>query len=144
MIGAIGEITNKTQTAKRIFNEISLRLNSLPEFTMKKVAYLIWKNPFIAAGGNTFINDMLELCGFENIFKDRFRYPTVCLQDMNEADYILLSSEPCSFNDDDIDYLGKQFPGKRAIHVDGRIFSWYGSHIIDAADYFLLLRKDLT
>lgn len=143
MIRSIGEITNRTFLADLLVREISMSLESLPSFPIKKAAYLIWKNPFMAAGGNTYINDMLGLCGFENISKDRLRYPITSLQDMIEADYLLLSSEPFSFNDDDIDFFNQQFSEKRAIFVDGRIFSWYGSHIKYAADYFKQLRKVL-
>jgi len=68
-INGIGAITGCEEKAKWINREISDRMNRLPRFKPLKAAYLIWKDPLMAAGGSTFINGMMEMCGFVNIFQ---------------------------------------------------------------------------
>lgn len=45
-------------------------------------------------GSDTFIHKILGEIGFENIFKDRNRYPVIETEDLKEAEIIMLSSEP--------------------------------------------------
>ena len=44
-----------------------------------RACYLIWRKPYMTIGGDTFINDMLKRCGFENAFADYKRYPEILL-----------------------------------------------------------------
>ncbi|MEM9681485.1 MAG: helical backbone metal receptor [Bacteroidota bacterium] len=109
----------------------------------KKVAYFIWKDPWMVAGGNTFINTMLGEAGFNNIYADLERYPEVALEDeyLQEADIIFLSSEPYPFKDKHIDVLKSSWPQKTISIVDGELFSWYGSRLLKAYDYFKRLQN---
>jgi ABC-type Fe3+-hydroxamate transport system substrate-binding protein len=40
---------------------------------VKKVAYFIWKKPMVA-GSDTFINELLKLNHFQNIYENKGRY----------------------------------------------------------------------
>ncbi|WP_420379859.1 helical backbone metal receptor [Gilvibacter sp.] len=101
-----------------------------------KTAYLIWKLPYMAAGHNTFIGDLLRENVFENIITDpKGRYPEVDLKTLQQADQILLSSEPYPFKEKDRAELEAQL-GVTVKLVDGEYFSWYGSRLRQAYEYF--------
>ncbi len=101
----------------------------------KKVAYLIWKNPYMTVGSDTFINEILDKLGFKNLFKNQTRYPEVSVEDLKDAHLIFLSSEPFPFQQKHIDELQKELPNKQIILVDGEAFSWFGTHLIKVEQY---------
>ncbi|MFC3158716.1 substrate-binding protein [Chryseobacterium arachidis] len=101
-----------------------------------KVAYLIWKNPYMTIGSDTFIHKVLTEIGFDNIFKDQKRYPEIQTEHLAEADIIMLSSEPFPFKEKHIEELREVYPDKKIMIVDGEAFSWYGTHIAKCEDYF--------
>lgn len=103
-----------------------------------KVVYIIWKDPWMVAGGDTFINTMLEEAGFINLFNDVKRYPQVSIDDpmLQKADLIFLSSEPYPFKLSHVIQLQKNFLNSRVKRVNGEYFSWYGSRIKKAYNYF--------
>ena len=100
-------------------------------------AYLIWKNPYMAAGNDSFINDMLERCGFKNCI-NKPRYPEISISELIglNPDVVLLSSEPYPFREKHIDELKEMNPTSQVVLVDGEMFSWYGSRLLKVADYF--------
>jgi ABC-type Fe3+-hydroxamate transport system substrate-binding protein len=102
---------------------------------------LIWKKPWMAAGKETFIHQVLALAGFENCITES-RYPVVALKNIN-ANLILLSSEPYPFKDKHIKEIQEQLPNVKCIIVDGEIFSWYGSRMLKAAAYLKELRNQV-
>jgi ABC-type Fe3+-hydroxamate transport system substrate-binding protein len=108
-----------------------------------KVAYLIWNNPYMTIGSDTFIHKILEEIGFENIFKDRTRYPEIQTEDLAEADLIMLSSEPFPFKEKHIEELKAFYPDKKIMIVDGETFSWYGTHIAKCEHYFKELLSEV-
>lgn len=98
----------------------------------------------MAAGKDTFINYLLEMNGFQNVFTEKkSRYPEVELQELAKADLILLSSEPFPFAQKHIDEISAHTKAKIML-VDGEYFSWYGSRLLGAFDYFTKLQKELT
>lgn len=111
----------------------------------RKVAYFIWKNPWMVAGRGTFINAMLQINGFENVFEDVDRYPEIELQELqkHQLDLLLLSSEPFPFKEKDRDFLQAAFPDTRVVVVNGEFFSWYGSRLTHAFSYFKELHSKI-
>ena len=108
-----------------------------------KVAYFIWKNPWMVAANGTFINDMLGVNGFNNYFGNLERYPEIDFNSITkELDVILLSSEPYPFKSTHIKELKAQFPNTQIILVDGEFFSWYGSRLEHAFEYFKTLHQN--
>ncbi|MCY7422590.1 MAG: helical backbone metal receptor [Chitinophagaceae bacterium] len=103
-----------------------------------KIAYVIWKNPYMTVGGDTFIGDMIRRCGFENVFEEQHRYPIIELQELTDLDcrLLLLSSEPFPFTQKHIDAIQEQLPQVNILLVDGEMFSWYGSRLVQSASYF--------
>lgn len=146
MINNIGVLTNREKTATLLSEKIKIKFKELSIPSKKiKAAYLIWQTPFMAAGGGTFINDMMLCCGMENIFSDTGRYPEVTLNSLRNlgCEVVLLSSEPYPFKEKHIPEISAQLPGIKIMLVDGEMFSWYGSRLIKAADYFKALMLKL-
>ena len=101
-----------------------------------RVACLIWRNPFMAAGGDTYIGDLLRAAGGVNVFErdeGGERYPRVTLGELAEAspEVILLPSEPYRFGKRHREELLAQqgIPAARAGRVelcDGQMLTWWG------------------
>ncbi len=110
---------------------------------LHKVAYFIWKAPWMVAGDQTYINTMLQEANYDNVFGDNERYPSIALEDetLNRADVIFLSSEPYPFKEKHVEALQHKFPDKKIKIVDGEMFSWYGSRLLKAYRYFQLLEE---
>lgn len=143
MMKDIGEITNKSTEAKEIINKINSEFNLLNKSLInKKVLYLIWKKPYMAAGKNTFINHIISLAGFNNIIEGR--YPELSFEEIKNyrADIILLSSEPYPFKDKHIEELKSL--ASQVLLVDGELFSWYGSRLQYTPQYLNLLIEKIN
>ena len=143
MIKDIGSIVGRSVNAARLVSEITDEFSKLPAFPPLKVAYLIWQDPFMVAAGGTFINNMLELGGFVNIFQERSRYPVIILADLAQAEAVLLSSEPYRFTENEVKVLKTAYPHCKDMLVDGKKFSWYGSHLRYTPAYLQQLRAAL-
>lgn len=124
----------------RLEKEIGESLGMLRPLNLK-AAYLIWKDPWMTVGGDTFIHHMMAAAGIENVFKDKMRYPQLSLADLAEsgADLVMLSSEPYPFKINHIEELSKILPDIKVVLVDGEMFSWYGSRMRYFRDYMSLL-----
>lgn len=143
MIREIGAITGCSIKADEISEKISHSISTLPHFKPLRAAYLIWNDPLMVAAGDTFINEMMRKCGFENIFACLSRYPVIDPGELARAEIILLSTEPYPFSEKDIDHFQHKHPGSMVKIVDAAKFSWYGSHILHSADYFVQLRESI-
>lgn len=132
----LGKLFNKEEKAQCFNLKIYDVLNEAKINSNIKVAYLIWKNPYITIGSDTFIDKILGEIGFENIFKDRKRYPVIETEDLADAEIIMLSSEPFPFKEKHIEELKLFYPDKKLMIVDGEAFSWYGTHIAKCGSYF--------
>ena len=143
MVQSLGAICGVSKKAAIICSKIRSEKNAFLDFIKekpkKKVAYVIWKKPFMIAGKNTFINTLLEINGFQNICEDKdSRYPEVDKDFLKEADEILLSTEPFPFKEKYAIKLEEEINVPTKI-VDGEYFSWYGSRLINAFNYFKTL-----
>jgi ABC-type Fe3+-hydroxamate transport system substrate-binding protein len=101
--------------------------------------YLIWRNPWMAAGHHTFITDMLHRLGMNNVAQSfDSRYPALTGEELRalQPDIILLSSEPYPFKDKHIAELQAICPQAKIQLVDGELFSWYGSRLVHSVSYF--------
>ncbi len=148
MMLGVGEITGRQSQAEGLVHAIKERHAGFKIENLKwkienrSVAYLIWKNPYMAAGKKTFIDHLLMECGFTNVFSnEKSRYPEVSTQMLIEKkpEFIFLSSEPYPFKNKHIEELRTHLPSSKIILVDGEMFSWYGSRLLHAFDYFTTL-----
>ncbi len=106
----------------------------------------IWRDPWMAVGAPTYADDMLRLCGGENVFARHAqrRYPRVTLAEVEAAqpEVVLLPDEPYAFGERDAAELARlamPAAASRRIHlIDGTFVSWYGPRILRAIE---LLRR---
>jgi len=144
MMKDIGELTNKVNQActliANIRNEfLKIRVRTYPA----KACYMIWRNPYMTIGGDTFINDIMKHCRLQNIFEDKRRYPTITLQQIKDrnCELVILSSEPYPFKENHIKEIQSHLAGVKIVLADGEMFSWYGSRLLFAPGYFNNLLK---
>lgn len=142
-ITEVGILLNEKDKALSFNQEILKILIDKANLSTKKVSYLIWKNPYMTIGSDTFIHDVLEKMGLENICKNQTRYPEISLAEMQKAEFILLSSEPFPFQQKHIDELQNELPNSKIILVDGEAFSWFGTHIAKCGNYYKNLVRDI-
>ncbi|MDX1463204.1 MAG: helical backbone metal receptor [Marinirhabdus sp.] len=142
MIQSFGQFFNCKERGDALVEQISEQLRDFKEFMsykpVQRVAYVIWKDPWMIAGQDTFIQEMLRLNKFENITLPNSRYPEVNMVDLEAADVVLLSSEPYPFKKRHVSELRNALSADVRL-VDGEYFSWYGSRLIQAFDYFKTL-----
>jgi ABC-type Fe3+-hydroxamate transport system substrate-binding protein len=149
MIRSIGELVNKKEKAEEIITGIRKGFEKLAASVnnnQARVAYFIWRDPWMTAGHDTFINDMLKRCGMVNVMADETsRYPGVSGSRIAELspEVILLSSEPYPFKEKHIAELQALVPDARIMLVDGELFSWYGSRLLRSPDYFIKILSSL-
>jgi ABC-type Fe3+-hydroxamate transport system substrate-binding protein len=99
----------------------------------------------MTVGGDTFINSMLEAAGFENIFKNKTRYPETTVEELNNSNckLLLLSSEPFPFKQKHMEEIKAQGFKGQILLVDGEMFSWYGSRLLKTPEYFQKLSNQI-
>jgi ABC-type Fe3+-hydroxamate transport system substrate-binding protein len=145
MIRQVGIICGREGDALRIAGQIESRFASLHSEAIAKVAYCIWREPWMWAGDNTFIHDLLLRCGLENVLAGMPRYPEMdlaALKGLNPA-LVLLSSEPYPFKEKHIPEVLEMLANAKVMLVDGEMFSWYGSRMLQSVPYLSNLLASL-
>jgi ABC-type Fe3+-hydroxamate transport system substrate-binding protein len=154
MISTVGKITGTNSEAEKIINEITSGFELLEEENPKAgpgnkvektdTLYLIWKDPYMSIGKDSFIHDMLTRTGLHNMCSEFSRYPQIDPADFARGcRLVLLSSEPYPFKQKHIAELKTLIPSAEVLLADGEMFSWYGSRLIKAASYFIELKKQI-
>ena len=146
MIAGVSAVTNRSEQGNELIKRIAHEFTALsPVDSLLNTVYLIWRKPYMAAGTDTFIHDMMQQCGFRNAITET-RYPAVAperLQQLNPQ-VVVLSSEPYPFRKKHIAELQALLPGAQVLLADGEMFSWYGSRLQYAPAYFAQLRQQAT
>ena len=150
MIIDFGKLLDCRTEAQKWIDKIEFAYRDFQQFIkdkpVKKVAYFIWANPYMVAGNDTFINEMLKLNNFQNIYQDKGRYPEIELKKMRlegDPDCVFLSSEPFPFADEHAFEIGRFTHHAKTIFVDGEMFSWYGTRLLKAFGYFKILHQKI-
>lgn len=149
MIQGIGALVNKKELAQNIIHRIKVSFQTLLSRVVnarsKTVLYLIWRNPYLSIGKDTFIHDMITRCGFKNVCCDKLRYPELTTTEIKslQPDFIFLSSEPFPFKEKHINELKNIFSTAKITLVNGEYFSWYGSRLLKSVPYFKRLQAEI-
>jgi iron complex transport system substrate-binding protein len=107
----------------------------------KKFIYLIWRDPWMAVGHDTYISRFLEIFGLQNMIVSRERYPVIDPRDFDHKslDIVFMSSEPWPFRKRDAQsyaqIIGSDCPD--VYWIDGKAMSWYGTETVPALDLWL-------
>ncbi|OGK95321.1 MAG: hypothetical protein A2W08_14020 [Candidatus Rokubacteria bacterium RBG_16_73_20] len=138
MIRELGALTGAAARADELLAELEPLLARVGAECARRppvpVFYPIWREPYMTIGADTYIHDVLAVCGGRNVFGDRAeRYPSVTLEEVaaRRPEVILLPDEPFRFRAAHVaDFAAV---GARRIElVDGKRFSWYGPRIAEA------------
>lgn len=144
LIEDLGAVTGTEERARELTAELwplyhqAERLGEVRR--RSRVFCPIWRNPYMTINRDTYLHDVLRLCGGENVFADwPERYPQVTLEEMAAAapEVILLPDEPYRFRKAHVQEfaLYEDVPAVREgrIHlVDGKLLCWYGPRIAQA------------
>ena len=118
----------------------------------------IWMDPLMTIHGATFISDMLDLCGAQNVFADRerryplaadvgkakpidpgqrdVRYPRVTRDEVvsRSPEIVILPDEPHPFSEADAGVFRELLPSAVIHRTDGKDLCWYGARSVDGID----------
>src|SRR5215210_407522 len=113
----------------------------------RRVFVPIWKGPYMSVGSDTYVHDVLETCGGENVCGSSTRYPVVGLEEVEsfEPEIVLLPDEPYPFSAEDLpEFYALDVPAAREdrIHlVDGKLLTWYGPRMASSLTQLAALLK---
>lgn len=144
MIDMLGDLLDVSDAASTLSQSIRKELSSISIKRRFNCVYLIWRQPYMLAGKGTFIDSMLALAGLDNLCPLE-RYPEADEQKLRALNpkVVLLSSEPYPFSEKHVEELRKILPNAHIITVDGEMFSWYGSRLLNSRNYFNVLQNRL-
>lgn len=130
MMNTLGAMVDKRHQANQVRKSCLLALSKVKDTCKDKVIYLIWREPWMAAGGETFIDHILSFLGYQNLIKAS-RYPEISNEEIKslKPEKILLSSEPYPFKSKHIKEIQSLFPDVECTLVNGELYSWYGSRL---------------
>lgn len=130
MMVKLGKLTGHTESAETCISQVRARMNALKHTRQGRAVYLIWRNPWMAAGKNTYIDTIMTHLGWQNCIVAS-RYPQIRNEALQTLDpeVILLSSEPYPFQEKHLAEVQQICPKARVELVNGELYSWYGSRI---------------
>ena len=121
-----------TETVLGPVERVYKRLRETEPGRARRVFVPIWRDPYMSVGSDTYMHDVLRVCGGENVYGGSTRYPVVSLAEVEELEpeIVLLPDEPYPFSAEDLpEFYGLDIPAARndQIHlVDGKLLTWYG------------------
>jgi iron complex transport system substrate-binding protein len=144
----LGEATGTRDEAGAMLKRINRAFDDLsPLEPPVDAAYLVWGDPFMAAGRRTYINDLMNRCGLRNVCAHlESRYPIVSEERLAEfgPHVVLLPSEPYPFGEADAAAWAAKLPRASVLLVDGEMFGWYGARMEAAGPYLAALVRRLA
>lgn len=99
--------------------------------TWRRAVVPVWRKPWMAVGRDTFTGAVLHRLGVDNVLAaDVERYPRFDPATLPPHDLAVLPDEPYPFTADD---GPEAFPGVESVLVSGRLLTWYGPSLAEAA-----------
>ncbi|WP_242978853.1 helical backbone metal receptor [Rhodohalobacter mucosus] len=139
----IGDRCGTKEKAAELIDAVRKELHHVPEEPLLRAAYIVWREPWMSVGNDTYIHSVMMHWKLENVFSNRTRYPKTTLDELNKVqpDVILLSSEPYPFREKHLEEVSSRCKDSRVLLVDGEWFSWYGSRMLPAFRKLNAFRK---
>lgn len=143
LVRLLGDLFDRSTAAAQMAGKFDALLEKLvgkPDRPLRRVLYLIWKDPWMTVSADTYISRLLSVAGWQTAaHSDAVRYPEIDLTEtlLNKIDLILFSSEPFRFTEDHLSAFCTAYPAHaaKARQVDGEMLSWYGVRAIDGLKY---------
>ncbi|MAH84217.1 MAG: hypothetical protein CBB68_07710 [Rhodospirillaceae bacterium TMED8] len=148
----IGGILNASEPSKKMEVSFDKALSDLGQkaknWTQKQVLYLIWQNPWMSIGRDTYIADVLVNAALNPIsHASEARYPVIEINErlLGSIDYILFSTEPFPFSEKHLTNFRETFPehASKAHSINAEMVSWYGSRAIPGLRYLTKFRDEM-
>jgi len=104
---------------------------AVPEPAVRRRAVVpVWRRPWMAVGRDTFTGAVLARLGVDNVLADHSeRYPRIDPAALPPHDLVVLPDEPYLFTADD----GPEAFAAPSVLVSGRLLTWYGPSLTEAA-----------
>jgi len=144
MISELGELTGTVRGADALLAALTPLYEKARAAAATRPAvgvfYAIWRGPYMTINRDTYIHDLLAVCGGANVFADHAeRYPAVTLDEIaaRRPELILLPDEPFRFRPAHLRDFAPFTDVPAVRHqrirlVDGKPFSWHGPRMADA------------
>jgi iron complex transport system substrate-binding protein len=159
----LGEATGKQEAAarerERIREARERNRERLKGETRVSALILVWKTPWMASGAGTYVESLLECCGFDNVMSGvkskwvRVAFntePAPATEPFHHSsgakkiiyslprvpDVVLLPTEPFAFSETDRDDFAQLLPRERVHVVDGQLLTWWLSRTVEGLEYF--------
>lgn len=131
-----GRLTENPGPAESWATRIESRLGELGTAEPFTFVYLIWREPWMAAGEGTYISDLLSLVGGRNLVTEGDPYPGITVDEIRRSgpDLVLLPDEPYRFRESHRDELAGLLPGAAVELVSGDDFCWHGVRTLRGID----------
>jgi ABC-type Fe3+-hydroxamate transport system substrate-binding protein len=116
---------------------------ALPPLPSRRVLYLIWRGPWMAAGPDTYISRLLAEAGWQSVAPAGARYPQLAGDDplWRLVDEVWLSSEPYRFGLAHLAEVQALAPQACVRRVDGEACSWWGARTAAGLAYLRGLHR---
>ena len=148
----IGAIFGREHEATRLCNAFEgaygALLQTAAHLPVRRVLYLIWRDPWMTVSRPTYISRMLSLVNWTTVGGDaNIRFPEVELSKelLGDTDIVLFSSEPYPFKQKHIDEFLTAMPSatQTLTLIDGEMVSWYGSRAVSGLQYLRMFTSTL-
>lgn len=101
-----------------------------PARDRRRAVVPIWRRPWMAVGSDTFTGAVLDRLGVDNVLDDSpERYPRFDPAGLPDHDLVVLPDEPYPFTAED----GPEAFDAPSVLVSGRLLTWYGPSLLEAA-----------
>jgi iron complex transport system substrate-binding protein len=143
----VGMTTGSEKEAKLLVEDMKQRIEVVEKAAKKskkpRVAYLLWGDPLIVAGNQTFMDDLIRLSGGENVFSNALiQYPEISFESLIEMNpEILINGDHSKINksalEKDLKWMQiSAVKNNRVYTIDADTVSRPGPRIVDALELF--------
>ncbi|HJV90941.1 MAG TPA: endonuclease III [Holophagaceae bacterium] len=121
----LGQVLGREAEAQARATALKALLKGRSRKAGPRALTLIWRDPWMSAGPDTYVADLARQAGFRPVGPDR--YPALSEAEIEALapDVILLPTEPFRFNARHRAELRKRFPEAEVHLVDGQAMTWY-------------------
>jgi len=141
----VGGAFGKEREAERLCDqfEAALRESQEKKYPVRKVLYLIWKDPWMTVSRDTYVSRTLALFGLHTLPEaNDARYPKLDGLEVKGMERVLLSTEPYRFREAHREELQRQLKLPVSL-IDGEMTSWYGPRAITGLRYLAVFSASL-